>query len=135
MEIFSKSSEDFEKQAYLSNLLNCKKRNRYRKLLDKASRAIDKELDLVKFLEQRRMHTFAILATLSNPQRLITQRMSTTLLHESSSGEGSSDLDRRSLNKAEMIDVNYQARKIFNKGENKNRRLLHLQKLGENRQG
>ena len=94
MDIFSKAAEHFEKQGYLAYLLVCNKRNRYRKLLNKASRAIDKELDLVKFLEQRRMQTFAILATLSTPQRLITQKMSTRLLHESSSGEVSSDLDR-----------------------------------------
>ena len=94
MDIFSKAAEHFEKQGYLAYLLDCNKRNRYRKLLNKASRAIDKELDLVKFLEQRRMQTFSILATLSTPQRLITQKMSTRLLHESSSGEVSSDLDR-----------------------------------------
>ena len=135
MECFSKSAEHFEKQGYLANLLNCNKRSRYLKLLDKASRAIDKELDLVKFFEQRRMQTFAILAILSTPQRLITQKMSISLLHESSSGEESSDLDRQSLNEAEMIDANYQAWKILNNGENKNRRMLRLQKLGENHRG
>ena len=89
-----KKSQDFQKQTeqFTKDAEKFKKKNNLnicqpnlRKLLAKASRAIDKELDLVKFLEQRRMTTFAILASLSSQKRLVTQKLSTLMLNETTS--------------------------------------------------
>ena len=75
--------EDFSKPAKapsrrcLSHFIQCKRKDRFGKLLKKAQNLVTRQLDLVKFLKKQRILIAGALTTLSPSQRFMLDKIAT----------------------------------------------------------
>ena len=89
---------DFSNACYIptqdcfTTLCGCSKEKRYKKMIAKAKSSVEKELDLVKFIQRQRLTTFSVLTIFNGRQKFIADKMATKLIRESSDlNEGTSD--------------------------------------------
>ena len=90
---------DFKQSSLIPNsnflmfLLGFGKKNRYKRMLQRANFHISEELDVVKFIQRSRLTTFTNLASLEARQRTVADKMSTMLIRESSALDDDTDFD------------------------------------------
>ena len=71
-------------QGCLRTLFGCIKEKKYRRMLERADSSVARELDLIKYIQRSRLHSFMALILLGSHQQLIAEKMSTCLIRESS---------------------------------------------------
>ena len=72
-------------------------------MISKSEVLVNKELDLVKFLQRQRLTIWALLALLNTRQQFMVDKMATMVLRESSGSDEESD--DRELEQENMPDV------------------------------
>ena len=55
-------------QGCLQTLFGCNKEKKYRRMLERADYTVARELDLIKYIERSRLHSFMTLISLSSHQ-------------------------------------------------------------------
>ena len=88
-----KQSSIIPKRSFCKILLGLDKKERYKRMLQRADSKISEELDLVRFIQRSRLTTFTNLASLDARQRTVADKMSTMLIRESSALDEDSDFD------------------------------------------
>ena len=121
---------DFQKYKSIKRISICNKqifcRSNYRKMMNKASSMLNKELDLRKFIYRQRVQTTAILGLLSGRQTFFVDKMSQMVIRESSNlDETSSDSELSDWQKDNMDYANRMVRSS-SKVDN---RLINLYRL------
>ena len=83
-------------------------------MLNKGSRSVAKELDLIKFIHRQRINTFTSLAILSPKQRFAIDKMSTLLIKDESDLDLSTEHDME-LDQENVPDPQHLSQLIFKK--------------------
>ena len=63
-----KNTKRISKQSCVMTSLRCNRRTKFKQMLAKAESSMNKEMDLVKFLQRQRLTTFTALASLNGQQ-------------------------------------------------------------------
>lgn len=92
-------------------------------MLGKAETSVNKELDLIKFIQRQRQNTFSNLATLNARQQFMVDKMSTMLIRESSDLNDRTDTDDE-LMQENVVDIEHHSRKIFLSKKKMDRRII-----------
>ena len=99
------------------------------RILAKAHRRIEKELDLVKFVHRQRLTTFATMALLNPEQRFVVDKMSTMVARESSDPEESSDNADLELEQENVADVQKYSRQVFKEATPIDEKLMSIYRI------
>ena len=85
------------KKNFFLSIALCGRKNRYRKMIDRAEFMIKKQLDLVQFVHQQRLLMLNLLTTLTMPQINAMAKLNEFVINESSD-LNDNDRDKRNLN-------------------------------------
>ena len=88
-----KNLSRIEKEGGIVTCMGCNRRARYKSMLAKAKSSLNKEMNLVKFLQRSRLISFVALATLNRRQQFVADKMATMIIRESSDLDESTDDD------------------------------------------
>ena len=103
----------------------CCKRSLYQRMLNKSTVAIQKELDLVKFMRRMRLLTYATLAKLNRRQLFIADNLSSMLIRESSDFNDSTS-DDGELNEENEPDIEQHSSTILQSEDKTDKRFLKI---------
>ena len=88
-----KETERMNPANFLMHLFERWKKPQRHKLLMKAEKHLDRELELARFLKRTRLQTTAILGLLTPKQRLFAEKSSNIVVDQRTSSSGTSDSD------------------------------------------
>ena len=110
-------------QGCLQTLFCCNKEKKYQRMLKRADSTVAWELDLTKYIERSRIHSFMTLISLSRHQQLIADKMSTCLIRESSDLNDNSQNDFE-LEKEQEYDFEQLSSMLFQRRTIQDQRLI-----------